>query len=121
MAHPGARRLACAQKLQTWWQAAVEGLDVTQAVQKYPELSVSVSKFGKKLTGHGRLQPTADLFLRAMISPAPRTPWNNSRWRGWNQRCCSLRRPPRNNWRGSNPCVGQWRRRCEPDHVALRT
>jgi len=47
MAHPDGAA-AGVRSLRTWWQAAVEGLDATQAVQKYPELAVSVTKFGKK-------------------------------------------------------------------------
>ena len=47
MAHPGGAA-AGVRSLQTWWRAAVEGLDATQAEQKYPELAVSVGKFGKK-------------------------------------------------------------------------
>ncbi len=45
MAHPdgpGAGVFA----LRTWWDAAVEGLTVEQAVRKYPELVKSVTKFG---------------------------------------------------------------------------
>lgn len=47
MAHPDGAA-AGVHSLRTWWQAAVEGLDALQAVQKYPELTVSVAKFGKK-------------------------------------------------------------------------
>jgi len=47
MAHPDGAA-AGVHSLRTWWQAAVEGLDAIQAVQKYPELAVSVAKFGKK-------------------------------------------------------------------------
>jgi ribulose-bisphosphate carboxylase large chain len=34
--------------LQKWWEAAVEGLTLEQAAAKYPELMVSVEKFGKR-------------------------------------------------------------------------
>lgn len=33
--------------LQLWWQAATEGLTTEQAAAKYPELAVSVAKFGR--------------------------------------------------------------------------
>jgi ribulose-bisphosphate carboxylase large chain len=46
MAHPGGPA-AGVRSLQTWWRAAVEGLDREQAAAKYPELKVSVEKFGK--------------------------------------------------------------------------
>jgi ribulose-bisphosphate carboxylase large chain len=46
MAHPDGPAAGVAA-LKLWWQAAVEGLDMRQAVQKYPELAKSVAKFGK--------------------------------------------------------------------------
>ena len=47
MAHPDGPA-AGVRSLQKWWEAAVEGLTVEQAVAKYPELKASVEKFGKK-------------------------------------------------------------------------
>ncbi|WP_438482602.1 ribulose-bisphosphate carboxylase large subunit family protein [Oleiharenicola lentus] len=46
MAHP-AGPAAGVKSLRTWWEAAFEGLTPTQAVAAYPELAVSVAKFGK--------------------------------------------------------------------------
>ncbi|MES2920149.1 MAG: ribulose-bisphosphate carboxylase large subunit family protein [Verrucomicrobiota bacterium] len=46
MAHPSGPA-AGVRSLQTWWRAAVEGLDAESAVQRYPELAASVEKFGK--------------------------------------------------------------------------
>ena len=46
-AHPDGAT-AGVRALQIWWQAAVEGLDVPEAVERYPELAVSVEKFGRK-------------------------------------------------------------------------
>jgi ribulose-bisphosphate carboxylase large chain len=46
MAHPSGPA-AGVRSLQTWWQAAVEGLDAEAAVRQYPELAASVEKFGK--------------------------------------------------------------------------
>jgi ribulose-bisphosphate carboxylase large chain len=34
--------------LRQWWEAAIEGLTMSQAAAKYPELAKSVAKFGKK-------------------------------------------------------------------------
>jgi ribulose-bisphosphate carboxylase large chain len=45
MAHPDGPA-AGVRALRTWWEAAVEGLTVEQAVQKYPALARSVAKFG---------------------------------------------------------------------------
>jgi ribulose-bisphosphate carboxylase large chain len=36
------------RSLQKWWEAAIEGLTLEQAAAKYPELKISVEKFGKK-------------------------------------------------------------------------
>jgi len=47
MAHPDGPA-AGVQSLRKWWDAAVEGLTVEQAVKKYPELARSVAKFGGK-------------------------------------------------------------------------
>lgn len=47
LAHP-AGPAAGVRSLQKWWEAAVEGLDVAQAAAKYPELKLSLEKFGKK-------------------------------------------------------------------------
>ena len=47
MAHPQGPA-AGVRALQTWWKAAVEGLSLEKAVQSYPELAVSLEKFGKK-------------------------------------------------------------------------
>ena len=46
MAHPDGPA-AGVRALQTWWRAAVEGLDEAGAVQKYPELATSVARFGR--------------------------------------------------------------------------
>ena len=46
MAHPDGPA-AGVRSLQKWWEAAVEGLTLVQAVEKYPELKKSVEKFGK--------------------------------------------------------------------------
>jgi ribulose-bisphosphate carboxylase large chain len=47
MAHPDGPA-AGVRSLQKWWEAAVEGLTMEQAATKYPELKISVEKFGKK-------------------------------------------------------------------------
>ena len=47
MAHPNGPA-AGVRSLQKWWAAAVEGLTMEQAAAKYPELKISVEKFGKK-------------------------------------------------------------------------
>jgi ribulose-bisphosphate carboxylase large chain len=47
MAHPNGPA-AGVRSLQKWWSAAVEGLKLEQAAAKYPELKISVGKFGKK-------------------------------------------------------------------------
>ena len=47
MAHPNGPA-AGVNSLRKWWEAAVEGLTMEQATAKYPELKVSVEKFGKK-------------------------------------------------------------------------
>jgi len=47
MAHPDGPA-AGVRSLQKWWEAAVEGLSLEQAAQKYPELKKSVEKFGAK-------------------------------------------------------------------------
>ncbi len=44
-AHPDGPA-AGVRALRRWWLAAVEGLDVTGAVARYPELRVSLDKFG---------------------------------------------------------------------------
>jgi ribulose-bisphosphate carboxylase large chain len=46
LAHPDGPA-AGVRSLRTWWQAAVEGLSVAEAPLKYPELTKSVTKFGK--------------------------------------------------------------------------
>ncbi|MBL9206144.1 MAG: ribulose-bisphosphate carboxylase large subunit family protein [Opitutaceae bacterium] len=46
MAHPDGAA-AGVRALRVWWEAAVQGLTVAEAVQTYPELAVSVAKFGK--------------------------------------------------------------------------
>ena len=46
MAHPDGPP-AGVRSLRKWWDAAVEGLTMDQAVAKYPELKKSVEKFGK--------------------------------------------------------------------------
>ncbi|HHY86547.1 MAG TPA: ribulose 1,5-bisphosphate carboxylase [Verrucomicrobia bacterium] len=45
MAHPDGPA-AGVRSLQKWWEAAVEGLTMEQAVGKYPELRKSMEKFG---------------------------------------------------------------------------
>lgn len=45
MAHPDGPA-AGVRSLQKWWAAAVEGLTLEQAAAKYPELQISVEKFG---------------------------------------------------------------------------
>jgi len=47
LAHPGGPA-AGVRSLQRWWEAAVEGLTLEQAAARYPELKISVEKFGKK-------------------------------------------------------------------------
>ena len=47
MAHPDGPA-AGVRSLQTWWEAAVEGLTMEQAAAKYPELGKSLAKFGRK-------------------------------------------------------------------------
>lgn len=47
MAHPDGPA-AGVRSLQTWWEAAVEGLTQDQAAAKYPALRKSVEKFGRK-------------------------------------------------------------------------
>ncbi len=47
MAHPDGPA-AGVRSLQKWWEAAVEGLSMEQASEKYPELKKSVEKFGGK-------------------------------------------------------------------------
>ena len=46
MAHPDGPASGV-RSLQKWWEAAVEGLTMTEAAAKYPELAVSVAKFGR--------------------------------------------------------------------------
>ncbi|NDH54981.1 MAG: ribulose 1,5-bisphosphate carboxylase, partial [Betaproteobacteria bacterium] len=47
LAHPGGPA-AGVRSLQRWWEAAVAGLTLEQAAARYPELKISVEKFGKK-------------------------------------------------------------------------
>ena len=47
LAHPNGPA-AGVQSLRKWWEAAVEGLTIDEAATKYPELKLSVEKFGKK-------------------------------------------------------------------------
>ena len=47
MAHPNGPA-AGVRSLQKWWQAAVEGLTMESAAAKYPELKISLEKFGRK-------------------------------------------------------------------------
>ena len=47
LAHPDGPA-AGVRSLRKWWEAAVEGLTMEQAAAKYPELKVSMEKFGKK-------------------------------------------------------------------------
>ena len=49
LAHPEGPA-AGVRSLRKWWEAAVEGLTVEQAAAKYPELKLSIEKFGKKST-----------------------------------------------------------------------
>jgi len=46
MAHPDGPA-AGVRSLRTWWEAAVEGLTMSAAAEKYPELALSVRKFGR--------------------------------------------------------------------------
>jgi ribulose-bisphosphate carboxylase large chain len=45
MAHPDGPAVGV-RVLQRWWQAAMEGLTLEQAVRKFPELKTSYEKFG---------------------------------------------------------------------------
>jgi ribulose-bisphosphate carboxylase large chain len=47
LAHPEGPA-AGVRSLRKWWEAAVEGLTMEQAAAKYPELKISMEKFGKK-------------------------------------------------------------------------
>jgi ribulose-bisphosphate carboxylase large chain len=47
LAHPGGPAAGVCS-LRKWWEAAVEGLTMEQAAAKYPELKISMEKFGKK-------------------------------------------------------------------------
>lgn len=47
MAHPKGPA-AGVRALQRWWEAATQGLNAAQAVERYPELAASVKKFGPK-------------------------------------------------------------------------
>jgi ribulose-bisphosphate carboxylase large chain len=47
LAHPKGPA-AGVQSLRKWWEAAVDGLTIEQASAKYPELKLSLDKFGKK-------------------------------------------------------------------------
>jgi ribulose-bisphosphate carboxylase large chain len=47
MAHPDGPA-AGVRSLRKWWEAAVEGLTMEQAAEKYPELRKSMEKFGSK-------------------------------------------------------------------------
>ena len=47
LAHPDGPA-AGVRSLRKWWEAAVEGLTTEQAAAKYPELQLSMEKFGKK-------------------------------------------------------------------------
>ena len=47
LAHPDGPA-AGVHSLQKWWEAAVEGLTMEQATAKYPELKISLEKFGRK-------------------------------------------------------------------------
>ena len=47
MAHPDGPA-AGVRSLRAWWEAAVEGLDVRTAVERYPELSASFRMFGNE-------------------------------------------------------------------------
>lgn len=46
MAHPSGPA-AGVHSLRKWWEAAVEGLTTAEAAAKYPELALSVQKFGR--------------------------------------------------------------------------
>ena len=46
MAHPDGPA-AGVRSLRKWWEAGVQGLTVEQAVANYPELKISLDKFGK--------------------------------------------------------------------------
>lgn len=46
LAHPDGAA-AGVRSLRLWWQAAVEGRSLARAVKRYPELAVSVAKFGR--------------------------------------------------------------------------
>jgi len=47
LAHPNGPA-AGVHSLRKWWEAAVAGLTMEQAAAKYPELKLSLEKFGKK-------------------------------------------------------------------------
>ena len=47
LAHPSGPA-AGVRSLQKWWSAAVEGLTPARAAAKYPELNISMEKFGEK-------------------------------------------------------------------------
>ena len=47
MAHPNGTT-AGVRSLRKWWEVAVEGLTMEQAVATYPELKISLEKFGRK-------------------------------------------------------------------------
>ena len=47
MAHPNGPT-AGVRSLRKWWEVAVEGLTMEQAVATYPELKISLEKFGRK-------------------------------------------------------------------------
>lgn len=47
MAHPDGPA-AGVRSLQSWWQAAVEGLDLDSAPDRYPELQASIETFGRR-------------------------------------------------------------------------
>ena len=47
LAHPNGPG-AGVRSLRKWWEAAVEGLTIEQSAAKYPELKLSLEKFGKK-------------------------------------------------------------------------
>jgi ribulose-bisphosphate carboxylase large chain len=48
MAHPDGAA-AGVRSLRKWWEAAVEGLTLQTAIEKYPELNRSLEKFGKAM------------------------------------------------------------------------
>ena len=60
LAHPDGPA-AGVRSLRQWWEAAVEGHTVETAVAKYPELAVSVKKFGR---GKSAPRPPAETGLR---------------------------------------------------------